>query len=347
MASVAGRARAGRDLIHVALLPVVPFGIALALFALVLVVAGKDPLAAYRDVFVDTLTSVYGFSEVAVRMIPLLLTAMAVAIPARIWLINIGGEGQLYAGALTAAWAAVTFPSLPGWLLLPLLLFCGFLGGALWASIAGVMRARGWVSETISTLLLNYVAIRLVSFFVFGMLKDPESANYPQGVPLVAAARLPTFFGTRLHLGLVLAIVALLVFHFVATRTRWGLEMRALGGNPEAARRSGVAVGRYVFWLMFLGGGMAGLAGMMEVSAIQGRLVPGLSPGYGFAGFLVSWIAAGRPIAIVAAAFLLAIITSGGDVLQITQALPSAVVNILMALILCVVLARRGGPGRH
>lgn len=321
---------------------IVPFGLALAVFALVLLVAGKNPVKAYADVVGDALASRYGLSEVLVRMIPLLLTALAAAIPARIWLINIGGEGQLYIGALAATWAAITFPDLPSGLLLPVMILAGFVGGGAWASIAGVMRARGWVSETISTLLLNYVAVRLVSFFIFGILRDPESANYPQSAPFVDAARLPAFFGSRVHLGLVFALAALLVFHFTLTRTRWGLEIRATGGNPEAARRSGVPIGRYIFWLMFVGGGMAGLAGMTEVSAIQGRLVPGLSPGYGFAGFLVSWIALGNPLALVAAAFLLAIITSGGDILQIAHALPGAVVNILIALILFVVLARRG-----
>ncbi|HET8679074.1 MAG TPA: ABC transporter permease [bacterium] len=321
---------------------IVPFGLALVVFALVLLIAGKNPIKAYADVIGDALASSYGFSEVLVRMIPLLLTALAAAIPARIWLINIGGEGQLYIGALAATWVAITFPDLPSGLLLSVMVLAGFVGGGAWASIAGVMRARGWVSETISTLLLNYVAVRLVSFFVFGMLRDPESANYPQSVPFVDAARLPAFFGSRVHLGIVFALAALLVFHFTLTRTRWGLEIRATGGNPAAARRSGVPIGRYIFWLMFVGGGMAGLAGMTEVSAIQGRLVPGLSPGYGFAGFLVSWIALGNPLALIAAAFLLAIITSGGDILQIAHALPGAVVNILMALILFVVLARRG-----
>lgn len=319
-----------------------PFLLAFVAFAVVLLVAGKNPIQAYADVLTDTLTTGYGLSEVLVRMIPLLLTAMAVAVPARLWLINIGGEGQLYIGALCATWGAVAFSGLPKVVLLPLMVLLGFAGGGLWAAIAGIMRARGWVSETISTLLLNYVALRLVSFFVFGLLKDTESANYPQSIQFVEAAQLPTFFGTRIHLGIIFALVALVLFHFVVTRTRWGLEMRAIGGNPEAARRSGIATGRYIVLMMFIGGGMAGLAGMAEVSAIHGRLIPTLSPGYGYTGFLVSWIAFGSPVAIVAVALLLAIITSGGDILQIAHGLPGAAVNILMALILFVVLARRG-----
>ncbi len=317
-------------------------GSAFVVFGIVLLAAGKNPVKAYVDIFTSTLGSAYGVSEVLVKMIPLLLAALATAIPGRIWLINVGGEGQLYIGALFATWGAMTFAGLPKWALLPVIVVLGFLGGGFWASISGIMRAKGWVSETISTLLLNYVAVLLVSFFVFGPWKDPESANYPQSPQFADAAQLPTFLGTRVHLAIVFAAVALILFHVVLTRTRWGLEMRAIGGNQEAARRSGIAIGRYVIMLMFIGGGMAGLAGMSEVSAIQGRLRPSLSPGYGFTGFLISWMAGGHPLGIVAAAFLLAVITSGGDILQMTQRLPGSVVNILMALILFVVLARRG-----
>ncbi len=317
------------------------FGLALVAFAAVLLVAGKNPVKAYLDIFSATLASGYGFSEVLVKMIPLILTAVAVALPSRIGLINVGGEGQLYIGALCATWGALTLKGLPGWALLPGMVALGFAGGGLWAAISGALRAGGWVSETISTLLFNYVAILLVNFFVFGPMKDPESANYPQSAQLVPAAQLPAFFGTRVHLGLVLAVVALVLYGFVLSRTRWGLEMRAIGGNPEASRRAGLAIGPYIVVVMLIGGGLAGVAGMTEISAIQGRLRPSLSPGYGFTGFLISWMAGGNPWGIAAAAFLLAIITAGGDILQMTQRLPGSVVNILMALILFVVLARR------
>jgi ABC-type uncharacterized transport system permease subunit len=319
------------------------FGIALAAFALVLLVFGKNPIKAYADIFSNTLGSAYGFSEVLVKMIPLTLAALAAALPARIWLINVGGEGQFHMGALFAAWGALNFASLPAWLLIPWISFLGFLGGGLWALISGFLRARGWVSETISTLLLNYVAILLLSFFIFGPWKDPESANYPQSAPFADAAILPSFFGTRVHLGLIYALVALVFFHLFISRTRWGLEMRAVGANAEAARRNGIPIGRYIMALMFIGGGLAGLAGMAEVSAIHGQLRPSISPGYGYIGFLISWMAMGNAAGIMAAAFLLAIITAGGDILQMTLRIPGSVVNILMAIILFVILARKGG----
>ncbi len=317
--------------------------LALGVFAAVLLVFGRNPLTAYADIFVATLGSGYGLSETVVKMIPLVLAGLAAAVPARIWLINVGGEGQIFIGALCATWAAITLPSMPGWLLLPLMAVLGAAGGGAWAALAGFLRVRGWASETISTLLLNYVAILLVNFVVFGPWKDPEGVNYPQTVEFVPAAVLPSFWGTRAHLGFVFASVAVALVTFVLARTRWGLELRAIGGNAEAARRVGIPINRYVIALMFVGGGLAGLAGMAEVSAIQGRLRPSLSPGYGYSGFLISWMAGGHPVGIVVAAFGLAIITAGGDILQMTQALPGSVVNILMAVVLFVVLAREGG----
>lgn len=327
--------------------------VVLVAFGAVLLLAGIDPLRAYADVFSQTLGTPYGVSEVLVRMVPLLLTAVAVAIPARLGLINIGGEGQFYIGAWLATWGAITFTNLPGWLLLPLMCILGMIGGGLWAAIAGWLRARGWVSETITTLLLNYVAPLLTNFFIFGSWKAPDSGLYPVSSTFVAAARLPTFGGTRVTVGIILALIAVIAFWFVIARTRWGLEMRAIGGNAEAARRLGIPLSRYIVIALFAGGALAGLAGMAEVSGIHGRLIQVISPGYGFMGFLISWLAGGSAVGILLMSFLLAVIASGGTVLQLTQGLPYAVVNILMAIILFIVLARpvaglrlAGGKGK-
>jgi simple sugar transport system permease protein len=222
------------------------------------------------------------------------------------------------------------------------MLVLGFAGGGLWALIPGFLRARGLIGETISTLLLNYVAVLLSNFFIFGPWKDPQSANYPQSAQFVDAATLPTFGGTRVHLGIVFSIVAILLYYLFLTRTRWGLELRAIGGNVEAARRTGIPISRYIVGVMLIAGGIAGIAGMGEVSGVQGRLIQGISANYGFIGFLISWMAGGSAIGIVAAAFLLAVISAGGDILQIADGLPGSVVNILAALILFVVLAQRG-----
>jgi simple sugar transport system permease protein len=316
--------------------------VALAVFATLLIAAGKNPLRAYADTLVYVFGNAYGFSELIVRMIPLMLTAVAAALPARIGLINVGAEGQLYMGAWLTTAGALAFSDQPAFILIPLLTVCGFVGGGAWALIAGALRALRLVNETISTLLLNYIAPLIVSYFIFGPWRSPETASYPQSPLFADAARLPSFFHSRIHLGLVYALLALVLYWLVLTRTWFGLDMRAIGGNPEAARRLGIPIGRFMLVVMFMAGGVAGLAGMAEVTAIQGRLVSEISPGYGFIGFLVSWLAGTSASGIVIMSFLFALISSVGDVLQITQGLPYAVVNILMAVILFVVLGRQG-----
>jgi general nucleoside transport system permease protein len=318
-----------------------------AIFALLLVVDGKDPLRAYRDTLVYVFANAYGFSELFVRMSPLLLTSVAVAAPSRLGLINVGGEGQLYMGGLFATAGALGFADWPAAALIPLMTALGFLGGALWALLPGLLRAAKLVNETISTLLLNYVAPLVVSYVIFGPWRSSESASYPESPAFVPAARLPTFGGTRVHLGLVYGLVCLLIYGFVFARTRWGLEMRAIGGNAEASLRLGVPVPAYIVVAMAAAGGVAGLAGMAEASAIQGRLVAQLSPGYGFMGFLVAWLAGGSAVGILMMAALFAILSSVGDVLQITQGVPFSVINLLMAAILFIVLAERGAGARR
>jgi len=311
---------------------------AFLLFGVILLVSGKNPIGAYRDLFSSTLGSARGFSEVLVAMTPMLLTALAVALPSRIGLINVGVEGQLYMGACFATWGALTFSDLPAWVLLPGMALLGMIGGGLWALIPGVLRAHGLVNETITTLLLNSVAPMVVSFFVFGYWHSPMDTN--KTANFVPSARLPTLFDTRVDLSLIIGLVLLGLFWFVMRSTRWGLEMRAIGGNPQAALRNGIPTRAYVIWVLCIGGAVAGLAGMAQVSGFYGVLLANFSRGIGFMGFLISWLAGGNPLGIVLTSFAVAMITSGGNLLQLTRDVPYAVINILLAFTLFVVLAR-------
>jgi ABC-type uncharacterized transport system permease subunit len=312
--------------------------LAFLLFGIILWISGKDPIQSYKDIFSSTLGSAYGFSEVIVTMTPLLLTALGVAIPSRIILINVGVEGQLYMGACFATWGALAFGDLPAWILLPLMMLLGMIGGSLWAFIPGYLRAIGIVNETITTLLLNSVAPMIVSFFIFGFWHSPMDTNKtPNFSP---SARLPTLFNTRIDLSLVLALVLLTVFWFVMKYTRWGLEMKAIGGNPQAARRNGIPVKIYLISVMCIGGAISGLAGMAQVSGFYGVLLANFSRGIGFMGFLISWLAGGSPLGILLTSFVISIIISGGNLLQLTRDLPYAVINVLLAFTLFVVLAR-------
>lgn len=314
--------------------------LALAIFAIVLLLFGKDPLRAYADILRSTLGTTYGFTEVVVKMIPLVLCACAVLLPARIGLVNVGGEGQLYMGAWLATFGALTFSGLPQVLGVPLVIVLGFIGGGLWALIPAILRAKGWLNEVISTLLLNYIAALFVAYFVFGPWRDAASANFPQTPKFVDAMRLPMFGDTRIHLGLLLAAAAVTLIYLVLRYSVWGYDMRAIGGNPEAARRNGMPITRYTLLVMFIGGGLAGLAGVGEVMAIEGRLRPGFSASYGYVGFLISWLAGHNPLGVVVMSFLMAVLSLGGDTLQITQGMPFATVNIIMALILFIVLGK-------
>lgn len=312
--------------------------LALLLFGVILLISGQDPLQAYKEMFSSTLGSAYGLSEVFVAMIPMLLTALAVALPSRVGLINVGGEGQLYIGAAFATWAALTFPDWPAWVLLPVMALLGMIGGALWAFLPGYLRAIGLVNETITTLLLNSVAPKIVGFLIFGFwhsaMDTVKTANF------VSAARLPTLFGTRIHLGLIIALVLLLLFWILMKYTRWGLEMRAIGGNPQAAKRNGIPLETYLVAVMCAGGAIAGLAGMAQVSGFYGVLLLNFSTGLGYMGFLICWLAGGDPVGIVLMSFMVALILTGGNLLQLTRDLPYAAINILLALTLFVVLAR-------
>ncbi len=215
---------------------------ALTVFGVVVMIQGENPLIAYQDMFNSTLRSQYGFSEVLVRMIPLLLCALAVALPARVGLVNVGGEGQLYFGAWGASWVALTFTGMPMAVMLPAMFVAAAVMGAAWALIPAILRAKGWLNETISTLLLNYVAILFVQYFVYGAWKDPTSANFPQSERFVPAAIIPNFGDYRVHWGIFFGLGAVAIMFFVMRVTRWGYEMRAIGGNAEAARRSGIPI---------------------------------------------------------------------------------------------------------
>ena len=307
-------------------------------FGLILLVFGIDPIASYRDIFASTLGSGYGLSEVIVAMIPMLITALAVALPWRVGLINVGGEGQLYIGAAFATWGALTFTGLPPAVLLPLMAILGMLGGALWAFVPGYLKAIGLVNETITSLLLNSIAPKIVGFLIFGFwhsaMDTVKTANF------VPAAILPKIFGTRIHLGFFIGLVLLAAFWYVMKYTRWGLEMRAIGGNPVSAQRNGLPLKGYLITNMCVGGAIAGLAGMVQVSGFFGVLFLNFSTGLGFMGFLICWLAGGQPLGILLMSFVVAIITTGGNLLQITRDLPYAVINILLAFTLFIVLAR-------
>lgn len=308
---------------------------------------GVNPLTMYADM-VSSLADPVQLQTVLVRAAVLVLAGLAVAVPARAGLLNVGGEGQIVVGAVAAAGVGLlTDQRLAGVLVLLLMIVAAMLAGALWAGLAAVLRLTVKVNEAISTLLLNFLAIDLMLLLIYDPWKDASGFGQPTSRPLADAARLPLFAtGGTLNIGIVIALVALAVVWWVTTRTAWGFQLRVVGGNPEAAREAGLRVGRLLLTAMLVGGALAGLAGLIHFAGTEFRLRPGMTTNFGYVGFLASWLALHKPLRVGLAALLLAAIAMAGDSLQIDAGLPAASVNVLMAVVLLVVLGSRVRPGR-
>ena len=311
---------------------------ALIFFAII----GQPPLSTLGDLWTFAFGDAYSRSETMVKTAPILLCALAAAIPGRLGLISVGAEGQLHAGAIAGTAVVIATPHWPIFLLLPTMLCAGMVGGALWGGIAGVLRARLDVNETITTLVLNYVAILMVNALVFGPWRDPGNMGWPATAPFPDAATLPTWDSSRVHLGLALGVVFALLAGWIFWKGMFAERVRVLRENRKLGETFGLDYRSYVVLLMLLGGGAAGLAGIAEVSAIQGRLQPGLSVGYGLTGFLVAWLCAHRFVAIIPASFLIGGLLAAGDSLQLFAKVPAASATILQGLAFVVILCVPG-----
>ena len=309
---------------------------ALVIFSALVLVKGADPVAALADMVVSLLTPVSA-EQIAIKAAPLILAAMAVVVPARAGLANVGGEGQIIIGAVCAAGVGLAIDS-AGPVALVAMLVAGALGGALWAGIAAAMRLTVGVNEAITTLLLNYVALDLMLYLIYEPWKDPDGSGQPATRPLEVAARLPLLGTTGVHAGIVIALVAAVAVWLVLRGTAFGFRLGVTGGNPEAARRARLPVGRLLLAAMLLGGALAGLAGVVHFAGVEFKLRPGLTANFGYIAFLAAWLARHRPLPAVGGAFLLAAIVVGGDSLQLDGGLPAATVNVLMGLVLLAVL---------
>jgi simple sugar transport system permease protein len=302
--------------------------------------AGANPLTAYAVMIEGAFGSPYSLSEVLVKAIPLMLSGLAVAVAARILVWNVGAEGQLVLGGMGAALVALFLRGhIPAPLLVPAVILAGFLGGGLWAAIPGWLKARLGVNEILTSLMLNYVAIYWMEHLYFGPWRDPMGMGFPGTAMFPDGARLLRIPGTRIHLGIALAVIAAALLALLLARTRWGYELRVTGENPEAARYAGMNLSRNILWVMVLSGGLAGLAGMAETAGIHYRLQQGLAVGYGYAGIIVAWLARLHPAGVLGVAVLLASLLVGGDALQAELKLPSSVGLVLEGTILFAVMA--------
>jgi ABC-type uncharacterized transport system permease subunit len=317
--------------------PLISIAIALIIGGLFLALTGHNPLKVYLLMFNGAFGSAYGLSETVVKAIPLILTGLAVAFAFRMLLWNIGAEGQLYMGAFAASWVALSFPDLPMAIMLPSMVLAGFLCGAVWGLLPAIPRALWGVNEVITTLMLNYVAILWVDFLVYGPWKDPDGFNFPYTAMFSDSAILPAFGMTRIHMGLFIALAAAVVVYVILKHTGWGYEIRVIGESETAARYAGMNIFRNTLLVMMVSGGLAGLAGMSEVSGITNRLQHAISPGFGYTAIIIAWLSRLHPLPIILISFLLGGLLVGGYTIQ-TAGIPAATAAMLQGAVLFCVL---------
>jgi ABC-type uncharacterized transport system permease subunit len=336
-----GRGAVAPVLARVAVRWVAPALVALAALLLLLVVTGQDAGRAVAALWNGSFGSAYALhSATLVRAIPLVLAGLAVTIAFRAGILNIGAEGQLLAGAAAAAAVGVTLAPALGALTLPAALVAGALAGAGWAGIAALARARFGVLDVISTIMLNFVAVYVVSWLVRGPLQEPTRI-YPQTPSLPDVARLPRLFaGSRLHLGIVVAVLAVIVAWVVLSRTAAGFRLRATGANAEAARSAGlVRTGRVAAGAFLASGALAGLGGGVEVTGVTFALYENLSPGYGYTAIAVALLARLSAPGVLVAGVLFGALASGATAMQRDAGVPSVVVTVVEAVVILTMVA--------
>jgi simple sugar transport system permease protein len=312
---------------------------AVTIFAVLLMIKGAQPLDAYSAMLSLAFGQRASVDQIVIRMAPLVLGGLAVAVPARAGLTNVGGEGQIILGGVAACGVTLWLPvTLPGPVLIVAMLVVAAVAGALWAGLAALLRLVAGVNEAISTLLLNFVAVDILLFLIYQPWRETSTAQ-PATRELVDTAKLPLLVASsRINIGIVIALVLTLIVYVALTRTRWGFQISVAGGNSEAARRSGLNVPKLVFSALTIGGALAGIAGMVIFAGVEYKLRPGFGHQVGYTAFLVCWLARHKPFPIVVGALLMATLAVAGDSLQIDSQIPSAAIYVLTALVLMAVL---------
>jgi ABC-type uncharacterized transport system permease subunit len=328
-------------------IPLFALLMAALLFALFLLAIGKSPVDFVDYVWRGGFGTAFSFQNTLQRSSPLILTALAVAIPARIGLIMIGGEGALVLGGLAAAAIAVPMVGVvPPVITIPVMVAAAVIVGGIWVGIAGYLRYARGVNETISSLLLTYIGIAIMNFFVEGVMRDPTNPNKPSTKPIGDAYMVGNIPGTSVHWGFLVGVLLSVALYILMTRTTFGFAARVTGGNYRAALAQGLPVGRLIVACAMIAGGCAGLAGFFEVAAIQGRANASLAAGYGFTGILVSFLARHNPVFIVPVAILFGGLVASGGLIQRRMGLPDATVLVLQGLIFIVLLVSETLYGR-
>ncbi|MEO1399789.1 MAG: ABC transporter permease [Cyanobacteria bacterium J06635_1] len=322
-------------------LPVAALLVALIIFGLFCTLAGANPFAVYGSIYKAAFGRWSAWQNTLIRAAPLMLTALCTALPARLGLVIIGNEGALVMGGLAAVAMGLGLgTTLPPLMVQLAMVIAGMVTGGLWIMLAGALRHYRGVNETISSLLLNYIAIALLNHLVEGPMRDASFVTKPSSAELDPALWLGTLPGTRIHFGLLYGLIVCIIAYVLIQRTTFGFAARTAGGNIRAARIAGLPVGKLTLAICFLGGSAAGLAGMVEVAAVQKRINESLVSNYGYAGILVAFVSRHNPLATILVAILLGGILASGGILQRSHDLPDATVLVFQGIVfLCVLFS--------
>jgi ABC-type uncharacterized transport system permease subunit len=331
-----------------ALLPVIATLAALAVGAVMLLFLKVNPVEAYAALWDGAFGSSNAFAETLVKATPLLLVGIGICISFRGDVINIGGEGQMIIGAVLATWVGLNFTGLPGWLTITLSMMAGFLGGAIWGGIPGVLKAYFSVNEILSTVMMNAIAVQLMNFLLRGPMIDPAQAEMASQIPQTARLeeifRLPRLAPTRLHLGALIAVIFAVLVYILLWRTTLGYRIRAVGQNPHASRYAGIKVQRYMVLALLLSGAFAGLAGATQVFGVNYRMITdGSSSGFtgsaGFNGIVAALFGGLHPILTIPASILFGALLVGANKMQRVVQVPSALITALNGLVVVFVVS--------
>jgi len=298
--------------------------------------AFSETVSAYKELIAWPFFNQYGLYSTISKMVPLAFVALGLSFAYKMKIWNIGGEGQLYMGALAATWAAlflfrgITSPLL----LITLVAIFSAIAGALWALIPALMKAYAKTDEIVVTLMLNYVAIFWVDYLVYGPWRDPKGFGFPGTAAFPEPAMLPTFFDGNVHIGIFIAIAFAILLQYINLKTQWGFNSKIVGDNIKAATYSGIKVKKYTIISLVVSGSIAGLGGGVQMMGMQHRLMHGFSPGYGYTAIIVAWLAKLNPIAVIFVSFLFGGLLVGNDQLQMFYKLPISLISIFQGLVL-------------
>ncbi len=317
---------------------------ALVIGGVILALGGSDPIKAYAHIAKASFGSLGVFSDTLVKATPLILIGLACTLAFRMRLWNIGAEGQFFIGAFAAS-AIVLTPILPAtapkWLFIIVMVLAGLLGGALWGFIPGILKARFQVNEIISTLMLNYIAVAWNNYFIFAVWTEggfqmskvfPKNAWLPRLSDF--ATQVPVFRGLTTHFGLILGLIAAVIVWLILYRSQLGYEIRLVGDNPHAGKYAGISINKLTVLVMMMSGALAGLAGMSEITGVVHRLQGAISPGYGFTGIIVAWLAKLNPYAVILVSVLFGALILAGREIQ-----PSGVPKMIQGIVLVCLIA--------